>query len=214
MTRRQSGMVWHLWLVATAAVLSVAACGGTSSGGTGAASPTVPSSSATVASNSPTAAPPTPPSSADIAASKSACKLISSSAAAAALGMAVGVGRPVPGVSLSNGAIGGSCEFSDSAGGTAIVVTLKYPSSAIARTVFNRSKGVTAISQPVHLPDLGQSEFADTDTYGGTRIAQGFVLDGNRELNVTISEPASGPGSRFSLPAFVTLVRQAARAWR
>ena len=66
----------------------------------------------------------------------------------------------------------------------------------------------------VRLPDLAPVEFGDTGTYGPTRIAESFLLDGNRELNVTINEPTSGPGSKFSLRAFVTLVQDAAHAWR
>lgn len=209
MTRRERGIFCHLWLVAAAALLSAAACGGsTSSNGTSKATPT------SLAPSSSVAAPgTTPPPSGNLAASKAACALISASDAAAALGMAVGTGRPVPGVNLSNGAVGGSCEWSDSAGGTAVLVILKYPSATVASKIFNRSKGVTAISHPVRLPDLGRSAFADTDTYGGTRIAEGFVLDGDRELNVTLNEPPSS-GTQFNVRAFVTLVQQAARAWR
>ena len=128
--------------------------------------------------------------------------------------MAVGKGLPVPPVNLHNGAVGGTCEWADSAGGTALVITLKYPSPAIARKVFKNSKSSTANTRPVHLPNLAPSQFADTGTYGPVRVAQSFLLDGNRELNVTINEPTSGSGSRFSVPAFVALVRQAARAWR
>jgi hypothetical protein len=134
--------------------------------------------------------------------------------AAAALGMAVGKGLPVPPVNLHNGAVGGTCEWTDSAGGTVLVITLKYPSSAIASKVFKNSKSSAANAQPVRLPDLASSEFGDTGTYGSTRIAQSFLLDRNRELNVTINEPMSGSSSRFSLSAFVTLVKQAAHAWR
>lgn len=45
-----------------------------------------------------------------------------------------------------------------------------------------------------------------------TRFAESLFLDGNPELDVTINQPVSGPGSRFSLPAFVTLAQQAAQA--
>ena len=202
MTRRESGAPWHLWLVAASTLLSVAACGGTTaSTSPGTASPTLPSFSPAV-----------PPPGA-VAASKGACTLISAADAAAALGMAVRKGQPVPPVNLHNGAVGGTCEWADSGGGTALVITLKYPSPAVAGKVFENSKSSTAGAQPVRLPDLAPSEFGDTGTFGSTRIAQSFLLDGNRELNVTVNEPTSGPGSRFSLAAFVTLVKEAAHAW-
>ena len=145
--------------------------------------------------------------------------MISAGDAEAALGMAVGKARPappVPGVGLSNGAVGGGCEWDDSAGGMAVVVTLRYPSSAIASEVFESSAtGSVPGAQPVHLPPgLAPSEDGDTGSYSGTRIAASFLLDGNRELDVTLNEPTSGSGSRFSLAAFVTLVQQAAQAWR
>jgi hypothetical protein len=209
MTRRESGASWRLWLVAAAVLLSVAACGGTAaSAGPGKATSTLPSFS-------PPAVPSghAPPPGA-VAASRSACTLISAADAAAALGTAVGQGQPVPPVNLHNGAVGGTCEWADSAGGTVLVITLKYPSSAIASKVFKNSESSAASAQPVRLPDLAPSEFGDTGTYGSTMIAQGFLLDRNRELNVTINEPMSGSGSRFSLSAFVTLVKQAAHAWR
>ena len=64
-------------------------------------------------------------------------------------------------------------------------------------------------SQRVHLPPgLAPFEGGDTGSYNGTTIAESFLLDGDRELDVTINQPASGPGSRFSLAAFVTLVQQ------
>jgi hypothetical protein len=217
MTPRENGPVWHRWLVVAATLLSVAACGGTTaSSAPGPATPTGPSPSPSVTASLPSFSPSasTPPSSAAIAASESACGLISAGDAAAALGSAVGKGLPVPPVNLHNGAVGGTCEWTDSAGGTVLVITLKYPSPAIARKVFNNSKSSTANTQPVRLPDLAPVEFGDTGTYGPTRIAESFLLDGIRELNVTINEPASGPGSRFSLPTFVTLVQRAARAWR
>jgi hypothetical protein len=130
--------------------------------------------------------------------------------------MAVGKARPAPGVDLSNGAVGSTCEWVDSAGGTAAVVTVRYPSPAIASKVFKSSTtGSVPGAQPVHLPpNLAPSEGGDMGSYGGTRIAESFLLDGNRELDVTINEPDSGPGSRFSLAAFVTLIQQAAQAWR
>jgi hypothetical protein len=142
--------------------------------------------------------------------------LISTGDAAAALGMPVGKGRPAPGVDLSNGAVGGLCEWTDSAGGTAVVDTFTYPSPTIASKVFKSSTtGSAPGAQPVHLPPgLAPSEGGDTGSYSGTRIAESFLLDGNRELAVTLNVPTSGPGSRFSLPAFVTLVQQAAQAWR
>jgi hypothetical protein len=188
-------------------MLSAAACGGTSAAtGSGPAAPSI-SPSAPASGQAPT------PSGA-ISASNRACSLVSASDAEAALGMAVGKGLPVPPVNLHNGAVGGTCEWADPAGGTALVITLKYPSPAIASKVFKNSKSSTANTRPVRLPDLAPSEFADTGAYGAVRVAQGFLLDGNRELNVTINEPTSGPGSQFSVPAFVTLVRQAAKAWR
>jgi hypothetical protein len=197
--------------MAAVTLLSIAACGGTtSSAGPGQATPTVPSSSPTAPSFSPPATQSTPPGA--VAASKSACGLISAGDAAAALGMAVGKGQPVPPVNLHNGAVGGTCEWGDSAGGTVLVITLKYPSSAIASKVFTNSKSSTANVQPLRLPDLAPSEFGDSGTFGSTSVAQSFLLDGNRELNVTINEPTSGSG--FSVRAFVTLVQQAARAWR
>lgn len=208
MTRRESGTPWHLWLVAASTLLSIAACGGTTAG----TSPG--NASSTLPSFSPPAVPSghAPPPGA-VAASKGACALISAADAAAALGMAVGNGQPVPPVNLHNGAVGGTCEWADSGGGTVLVITLKYPSPAIASKVFKKSQSSAASAQPVRLPHLAPSEFGDTGTYGSTTIAQSFLLDGNRELNVTINEPASGPGSRFSLKAFVTLVKQAAHAW-
>ena len=74
--------------------------------------------------------------------------------------------------------------------------------------------GAVPGSKPVHLPDLGLSEAGDTGIYSGTRTTEGFALDGNRELDVTINEPASGPGSRFSIAAFLAFFKQAADAWR
>jgi hypothetical protein len=209
MARRDGGKPWQLRLVAAATLLSAAACGGTTaSAGPGQATSAAPSLSPSAAT--PGSAPPP----GGTAASNSACALISPGDAAAALGMPVGKDQPVPPVNLHNGAVGGTCEWTDSAGGTALVITLKYPSPAIARKVFKNSKSSTANTQPVRLPDLAPSEFGDTGTYGPTRIAESFLLDGNRELNVTINEPTSGPGSHFSVPAFVRLVQQAAQAWR
>lgn len=124
--------------------------------------------------------------------------------------MTVSKGQPVPPVNLHNGATGGTCEWTDPKGGTVLVITLKYPSPAIASKVFKNSKNSAA--ELVRLPDLAPSEFGDMGVYGSTWIAQSFLVDGNRELNVTINEPTSG--SRFSVRAFVTLVRQAAHAWR
>ena len=216
MIRRESGTPWRVWLVAAVALLSVAACGGsgagTGQGSTGQGSAT-PTATPTAPSLPAVTSPPAPPPGA-VAASKSACTLISAADAAAALGMAVSKGQPVPPVNLHNGAVGGTCEWTDSDGGTALVITLKYPSAAIASKVFENSKSSAANAQPLRLPDLAPSDFGDMGTYGATRIAQGFLLDGNRELNVTINGPMSGPGSAFSLRAFVTLVQQAARAWR
>lgn len=209
MTRGESGRPWHRWIVAAATLLSVAACGGTTaSAGPGQATPTAPSFSP---SFSPPPTVSTPPGA--VAASNGACTLISSRDAAAAFGMAASKGVPVPPVNLHNGAVGGTCEWTDAAGGTVLVITLKYPSPTIAGKVFKNSKSSTANVQPVRLPHLAPSEFGDTGIYGNTRIAQAFLLHGNRELNVTINEQTSGSGSRFSLPAFVTLVQQAARAW-
>ncbi len=222
MTGRDGGRHWFLRLVAAAALLSAAACGGTTAAA-GPGQPTPPGPLPSPSAPAPTSASAlpsapasgqAPPSAGAISASESACALVSSGDAAAALGMAVGKGLPVPPVNLHNGAVGGTCEWTDSAGGTALVITLKYPSPAIASTVFKNSKSSAASNQPVPLPDLAPSEFADTGTYGAIRVAQGFLLDGNRELNVTINEPVSGPGSQFSLAAFVTLVRQAVKAWR
>jgi hypothetical protein len=207
MTRRDSGRPWHLRLVAVAALLSLAACGGTASVSPGQTTPASPSPSLSLPPSA------TPPPGA-VASSKRACVLISDGDAAAALGMAVGKAQPVPPVNLHNGAVGGTCEWTDSAGGTVLVITLKYPSPAIARKIFTNSKSSASSARPVRLPDLAPSQFGDTGAYGSTRIAESFLLDGNRELNVTINEPTSGPGSKFSLPAFVTLVQQAARAWR
>lgn len=206
MTRRESGAPWHLWLVAAATLLSVSACGGAAApAGGGQTTPAIPlSPPATTSENTPA------PGAA--AASKSACTLISAGDAAAVLGMPVGKGQPVPPVNLHNGALGGTCEWTDSAGGTVLVIILKYPSSVIARKVFENSKNSTASARPVRLPDLAPSEFGDTGALGSAWIEQGFLLDGNRELNVTVNDPASG--SPPSLPAFVTLVRQAAHAWR
>ena len=210
MIGRGSGRSWCLGLVAAAVLLSAAGCGGT----TATAGPVqVPSSAPSISPSAPTSGQAPPPSGA-ISASNSACSLVSASDAGAALGTAVGKGLPVPPVNLHNGAVGGTCEWADSAGGTALVITLKYPSAAIARKVFKNSKSSTANTQPVRLPNLAPSEFADMGTYGAVSVAQGFLLDGNRELNVTINEPTSGPGSQFSVQAFVTLVRQAAKAWR
>lgn len=209
MARGESRTFWHLWIVAAATLLSVAACGGTTtaSAGPGTATPTVPSFSPPATSEQ------APPPGA-VAASKGACALISDGDVEAALGMPVGKGQPVPPVVLHNGAVGGTCEWTDSAGGTVLVITLKYPSSAIASKVFKTSESSSANAQPVRLPDLAPSEFAGTGIYGTTRIAQSFLLHGNRELNVTLNEPASGRGSRFSLSSFVTLVQQVAHAWR
>jgi hypothetical protein len=227
MTPPESGPGRRLYLVAVATVLGLAACGHTGGASTGAGQTTAaaPSESASGAGDSPPAAGDgssaagdgsSSPSSADVAAGKYACTLVSAGDAAAALGMAVGQGRPSPGVYLSNHAQGGGCQWSDSAGGTAVVVTLTYPTPAIASTVFTSSAsgsvpGVTLVHLP---PGLAPAEHADTGSFSGTRIAEGFMLDGNRELDVTINEPTSGPGSRFSLTAFVALVQQAAQAWR
>lgn len=210
MTGRDNGRSWCLRLVAAAAVLlSAAACGGTAATiSPGPAAPATPSISPSAVASGQAS----PPSGA-VSASEKACSLVSASDAEAALGLAVGKGLPVPAVNLHNGAVGGTCEWADSAGGTALVITLKYPSPAVARKVFENSK-TTASTRPVRLPDLAPSQFADTGTYGAVRVAQCFLLDGTRELNVTINEPVSGPGSQFSVPAFVTLVRQAADAWR
>ncbi len=209
MTRPGGGTPWHLRLAAAAALMSATACGGTAAS----VSPgqTTPATQAPPSLSLPPSA--TPPPGA-VAASKGACGLISDGDAAAALGLAVGQAQPVPPVNLHNGAVGGTCEWTDSAGGTVLVITLKYPSPAIARKVFTNSKSSAASAQPVRLPDLAPLEFGDTGAYGSTRIAESFLLDGNRELNVTINESTSGPGSKFSLQAFVTLVEQAARAWR
>ena len=209
MIRRVSGTRWHPWLLAATTLLCVSACGGTTvSADQGTATPSAPSVTPPPLTSPPAPAP------GDVAASKSSCTLISAGDAAAALGMAVGKGQPVPPVNLHNGAVGGTCEWTDSGGGTVLVIILKYPSPAVASKVFSNSKNSTANAKPVRLPDLAPSEFGDTGTFGSTRIAQGFLLDGNRELNVTINEPTSGPGSQFSLGAFVTLVEQAAHAWR
>lgn len=213
MIRREGGAPWYMWLVAAATLLSIAACGGTTtSAGPAGTTPTVPSSTPTLPSISPPATTSTPPGA--IAASQRACGLITATDAATALGMPVGKGQPIPPVNLHNGALGGTCEWSDSAGGTVLVITLKYPSAAIASKVFKNSKSSTANVQPVRLPDMAPSEFADSGTFGGTTVAQSFLLDGNRELNVTINEPTSGAGSGLSLRAFVALVQRAARAWR
>lgn len=207
MTGRDNGRSWCLRFLAAAALLSAAACGGTTAtAGSGQGTPATPSTSPF-----PAASGQAPPPSGAISASSKACSLVSAGDAGAALGTAVGKGLPVPPVNLHNGALGGTCEWADSAGGTALVITLKYPSAAIARKVFKNSKGSTASTRPVRLPDLAPSEFADTGTYGAVRVAQGFLLDGNRELNVTINEPTT---SQFSISAFITLVRQAANAWR
>jgi hypothetical protein len=207
MTGRDNGRSWCLRFLAAAALLSAAACGGTTAtAGSGQGAPATPSTSPF-----PAASGQAPPPSGAISASSKACSLVSAGDAGAALGTAVGKGLPVPPVNLHNGALGGTCEWADSAGGTALVITLKYPSAAIARKVFKNSKGSTASTRPVRLPDLAPSEFADTGTYGAVRVAQGFLLDGNRELNVTINEPTT---SQFSISAFITLVRQAANAWR
>lgn len=209
MIRRRRSAVRHLRLAAAAALLTVAGCGGAATSlGPGQGTP-LPSSSPAAAAPGPTA-----PSGGALATGVSACALISAGEAAAALGMPAGKGQPVPGTKLANGAVGGTCIWTDSAGGTALVVTLKYPSPAVARRVFGSSKTPAPGARPVHLPDLVPSEYADVGTYGATRIAEGFLLDGTRELNVTINQPTSGPGPRFSLPAFITLVQQAARAWR
>lgn len=198
------------WLVAAVIILAVAGCGGhsatTKPDQATSAVPTV-SPSAAAAAHAPSGA---------VAGSNSACALLTAGDAAAALGMAVGKARPAPGVDLSNGAVGSTCEWVDSAGGTAGVASVRYPSPAIASKEFKSSTGgVAPGSQPVHLPPgLAPFEGGDTGSYNGTRIAESFLLDGDRELDVTINEPTAGPGSRFSLAAFVTLVQQAAQAWR
>jgi hypothetical protein len=208
MTRRRRSAVRHLRFAAAAALLTVAGCASaTTSLGPRQGTP-LPSSSPPALAPGPSA-----PAGSALATGVSACALISADEAAAALGMPVGKGQPVPGTKLSNGAVGGSCIWTDSAGGTAVVVILEYPSPTVARRVFSHSKAPASGARPVHLPDLAPSEYADTGTYGTTTIAQSFLLDGNRELSVTINQP-SGPGSRFSVPAFVTFVRQAAQAWR
>jgi hypothetical protein len=99
------------------------------------------------------------------------------------------------------------------------VAALTYPSAAIAGRLLRSSKGsggsAGGIGRPVRLPPgLAPGEFGDTSVFDGTRTTEAVLLDGNRELDVTVREPASGPGSRFSLPAFVALVQQAAQAWR
>ena len=215
MTNCQGRRVWHLWLLAGATMLSVAACGSSSAGGSSGQSASAVPALSPSARTTGLASPPA----GNVAAGRSACGLISAGDAAAALGMAVGKGRPSPGVDLSNKAVGGGCQWSDSAGGTAVVVIVWYPSSSIASKVFRSSAAATVAgavpgAKPVDLPDLGLSEAGDTGIYSGTRTTESFALDGNRELDVTINEPASGPGSRFSIAAFVTFFRQAADAWR
>lgn len=209
MIRRGRSSVRHLRLATATALLTVAGCGGaTTSLGPSPATP-LPSPSPSAPAPGPTA-----PAGSALATGASACALISAGEAAAALGMPAGQGRPVPGTNLANGAVGGSCIWTDPAGGTALLVTLEYPSPAVARRVFGSSKSPAPGARPVRLPDLVPSEYADTATYGATRVAESFLLDGTRELAVTINQPTSGPDSRFSLPAFVTLVKQAAQAWR
>lgn len=209
MTQRRGSMVKQSWLVIAATLLTVAGCGGTVTGaGPGKGTPTP------APSLSPSRPGRTTPSRGALESGVSACELISSSDAAAALGMAVGKGQPAPGTNLANGAVGGSCTWTGSNGGQALVATLEYPSAAIARRVFGSGNGTVPGAHPVHIPDLAPAEFADTGTFSGTKIAESILLDGSRELDVTINQPASGPGSHLSLPAFVTLVQQAAQAWR
>jgi hypothetical protein len=147
-------------------------------------------------------------------ASRSACALISASDVAVAVGMPVGTGRAAPGVDLFNGATGTTCQWTDSSGGSVSVIIVKYPSIAIASRVFTSSKGSARWNQSLHLPGLEPSEFADTVSSDGTRVSEAILLDRNRELDVTINQPASAPGSRPGLSAFVALVVQAAKAWR
>ena len=215
MTRRDSGTAWYLWLVAVATILCVAGCGGGSGSGGAPSTPRHATSPAPAHSPSTTAAGHTTPSSA-AASGKSTCALLSAAYATAALGMAVGKARPAPGENLSNGAVGAGCEWVDSAGGTVALASVSYPSPTIASKEFKGSTtGSAQAAQPLNLPHgLAPSEGGDTASYDGTRIAESFLLDGNRELDVTLNEPTSGPGSRFSLAAYVTLVQQAAQAWR
>jgi hypothetical protein len=147
---------------------------------------------------------------------KDDCALISASDAAIALRMAVGKALSSPGIDLSNGAKGGGCQWSDSAGGVVAVATVIYPSPAIASKVFYKAV-LTAPEmgiQPVHLPDMGVPAHGDTGTASGTRVAEAFMLDGARELDVTINTPVPSSGPRFTIKAFVTLVQQATAAWR
>jgi hypothetical protein len=216
-TKRAGGAGWRLWLVAAASVVAATACGSAGSGGSPAGGAghgqTTPATSASPAGTRSVHIP-TPGSNA--AAGRYACTLISTQDAAAAVGMAVRKGRPSPGVDLQNGATGGGCDWSDSAGGTVTVVILTYPSAAIAlrlgRSSAQSAEGVHA--RTVRLPDLAPFEHADTGTYGSTKLAEAFMVSGNHELDVSINDPASGPGSRLSVRAFVVLVQQVARAWQ
>lgn len=215
MREGQRRAAWHVRLLVAVTVLSVAGCGSNSANGrSGQAASAMPRHSSSAAPDGHASA-----AGGDVAAGKSACELISAGDAAAALGMAVGKGRPSPGVDLASKAVGGGCSWSDSAGGTAVVVTLRYPSPAVASKLFKSSAagsvpGAVPGAKPLHLPDLGLPEAGDTGVYNGTRIAESFALDSNRELDVTINEPASGPGSSFSIAAFVTFFQQAVAAWR
>ena len=181
MTNCQGRRVWHLWLLAGATMLSVAACGSSSAGGSSGQSASAVPALSPSARTTGLASPPA----GNVAAGRSACGLISAGDAAAALGMAVGKGRPSPGVDLSNKAVGGGCQWSDSAGGTAVVVIVWYPSSSIASKVFRSSAAATVAgavpgAKPVDLPDLGLSEAGDTGIYVSI---QGWVVTcGFREL--------------------------------
>jgi hypothetical protein len=217
-SKRASGTGWRLWLVAAVSVLGATACGSAASGGGPAGGAghgqTTPATSSASPTGSPAVHIPTPASNA--AAGRYACTLIPAHDAATAVGLAVRKGQPSPGVGLQNGATGGGCDWTDSAGGTVTVVILTYPSAAIAlrlgRSSAQSAEGVHA--RTVRLPDLAPFEHADTGTYGSTKLAEAFMVNGNHELDVSINDPASGPGSRLSVRAFVVLVQQVARAWQ
>lgn len=193
--------------------MALAACGGLGS-------------SASPPGSSPPASGPSPNLTYPASAGKSACSLASGSEAAAALGVPVGESRSAPlAPGSANGAKGSTCQWADSHAGTEGVYgsvgtgVLVYPSAAAASRLFKSSSGPCQCGNGRKIPlpqGLAPGETAGVSYLQGegsptARIATATLLDGNQELEVTLSELKS---MHFNQAAFVTLVSQVARAWR
>ena len=125
----------------------------------------------------------------------------------------------------ANGAKGSTCQWADSHAGTEGVYgsvgtgVLVYPSAAIASRLFKGSSAPCPCGNGRKIPlppGLAPGETAGVSYLQGegsptARIATATLLDGNQELEVTLSELKS---MHFNQAAFVTLVSQVARAWR